>query len=357
MKADYLLLVVFSAALLSCQKDDSTGGGSAGDSSIWCAAEVEGDGFTKGYVIDGTAAMNTGINRNGNSFVLDAWLEAKNRAGSEKGVTDDKNPHYLDNKVFTTNGSSWSGEGCTWRNDVFTNFWAVFPKMDSDMLDMDIATAVPSDAEQKTPKLTYDMSSLSLKKGVSNAGERSKDVLVAYARQKYKIGDSGSKSNISFQFYHALSAIKFKMGADGFTSGCDIKYLTISGIHLKGECVCTGNPNAKPQSTSFVWTATDTPDATDAFSLKQTTTLSGLNDMFSGGKVFFLIPQEMPSTAVLSAYITGGKSPGLKSVNITGYSWLPGKEYTYSLSYDQDADKLEVSITESYSISTGTWAD
>lgn len=355
MRTQYLLIMLTTAALVSCQKENAGGGGDAGDAVISCIVNMDGDGFTKGWVINGTAVKDSGINVNGNKFVLDAWLEAENRAGSEKGVTDDTNPHYLNNKVFTNDGTQWACAEATWRNEVFTNFWAVFPNM-STGLELNISTDVPSDAEQKKPKLTYDMSSLSVAHSVTNAAEQSKDVLVAYARQKYKHGDSDSKSNLTLQFSHATSAIKFKKGTT-FTSGCDITYISISGIHLKGECVCTGDPNTKPQSTTFAWTTTDTPAATDAFTLKQETDLAGLTAMEKGGKVLFVIPQELPKVATLSANITGGKNPGVKTVNITGYSWKVGKQYTYTLSYDEDADKLDVSVAENYSNSDGTWTD
>jgi len=296
----------------------------------------------------GDITTTSSIQTDGNTFVLNAWLEAKNRGGSVP--TDNDNPWYVKNADMTLSGKTWSGTA-TWRNVVWTNFWASYPKTVTGRGEMTWPASSAkdiTDAQEKTPSFTYDMSSYT---SGTAAASTTPDILVAYARGMWN-EDEKSGGEISFQMEHTLSAIKFAKGH--VDNGYTISNVKIAGVYTQGTCSLTGftRETDLKDAVSVAWTGTGTPDKTVGF----TQALS--DEYYTGSKYIFVIPQALPNTAILSAEITGGdpEKAGTKEVAISGYSWKPGYKYAYTLSFYADKNELNFTVSE-YSTSTGTWTD
>jgi len=277
----------------------------------------------------------------GNSFLLDAWLEAENRGGTVP--SDKQNPHYIDSAKVTLGTSGWAGTNLNWRNIVWTNFWAAYPVTATGRGDFKWTYKTLSeitDAQEKNPFFTYDMTSYTAS---SAAAIATPDILVGYARGKWNEDDkSGGKIEINLQ--HVTAAISFV--TDHIDTGCSIDSVTIAGVHYKGTCTLTGTTENLKDTVSVAWTYNDTPSDKVGFKCESSN--------FAADKYFFLIPQQLDSPAVIKASVTVDGEKETRDGTISGYSWKPGYKYTYKLSLYKEKDEIDVTTT-AYNLSTGEW--
>ncbi|MCQ2167480.1 MAG: fimbrillin family protein [Bacteroidales bacterium] len=337
-KSKTVLIVLAAAALMtaSCGKMNLPNDGRL-------HFRVVADG-TKGDVI-----TTTSINTDGETFKLDAFLEIDDY----QFVASRDNPHYIKGATVTFSGTEWKGNNLFWCDGIWTNFWATYPVTAQGRGNLtwtgdDAGTT--TDAQEKTPSFTYDMSSYA---GSTTAAEDTKDLLVSYCRSKWN-EDEKTGGNVEFEMQHALSAIYFIKGH--FDEGCDIDKITISGIQYAGTCLLEGQTIDLKYMVSISWEfQTDVPEVKE-FSQSVSTGL-GEDGSLLGTKYFFLIPQPMQETATLTAHITGGVGDENKQVSLSGYSWKPGCKYKYDLSYYKDKDEIKVTTTEYTIAENGLWTD
>lgn len=270
----------------------------------------------------------------------------------------DANPHYLAKKDMKLVGVDWKGDGCVWTNQIYTNFWAVYPKTAVGRGDMtwpvDKAADI-TDAQEKTPSFTYDMTSYSgTRKDASTATQ---DIMASYARG-YWDEDKKTGGTLNFKFKHLLAGIRFRRGH--IDSGYNITEIKIGGLHLKGSCSLTGSTVLGKDSLAFVWKGTDSTNLKKSVGLSQTIDATGVKEgkLIMGDTMMFVIPQTMSDSTTMYAVIkkTSGGTAETKDVALTGYSWKPGKRYDYTLSYYENKDEFVVTVKE-YTISTGTWTN
>lgn len=315
------------------------------------------DGLLRFRVTSGitksVATTTASINTEGNTFLLDAWLESANRTK----VGGDEDPHYICEAPFTLSGTEWRGDGQYWCDGVFTDFWAVFPAEVTGRSSLTWPVDKPSeitDEQEKNPGFTYDMSSYA---GTTTAAADTPDLLVSYARGIWNDQDK-TGGVIKFEMQHVLSAIYFTK--EHFDEECYLTEISISGVQYAGTCTLVGSTTSSLRDTvSVSWAF---PENKTDKSFSQVISETKDNPIAQGkqflgeSKYFFMIPQPMQPNATLTATITGAAGDPEKQVVLSGYSWKPGYNYEYKLSYYKDKDELIVTTTE-FSKTEGTWTD
>lgn len=146
---------------------------------------------------------------------------------------------------------------------------------------------------------------------------------------------------VPLTFYHALSAVNFKVGAD-LKRNITINSLTLSG--LKAEGTCTFDPSATTGSQSadvIAWDFTDVTDNTGSYCQTydyEVPTTAPATDpaLGSASQTFMLIPQTFgPSGNAPAATVTiTYDDTQTKTVDLHAsgnMAWLPGKKYTYTI--------------------------
>jgi len=287
------------------------------------------NGFTTKGAIIKTGIPKTAEN-DSCKFLVHAFLEQEGRSSSEP------TPHYVNGAEFSYSSSNnyWSSSSCYWRNQVKTNFWAIYPSAYPGTVTFK-ADTTDTDAAQKTAYFSYTMTS----SGSNNDAANQKDILFAYARNEYNSGNDV----VNFCFYHALSAITFVAGKTNSSYG--IGNVTIGGIKNKGNCTMTGGPAVSPSEddgkVDFNWTiqsgATLT-NFTQDMGISGTDIQEGMN--ISGKtNTFFVIPQTIdPSAQISVTFVSNAGKPDVTKT-IT-YSQLgtdkfeAGKIYNYKISFD-----------------------
>ena len=151
---------------------------------------------------------------------------------------------------------------------------------------------------------------------------------------------------VPMTFYHALSAVNFKVGAD-LKRDITINSLMLSGLKASGTCTFTP-PTASGQRSSDViaWDFTDVTDNTGSYCqtydyVVPATAPATDPALGSASQTFMLIPQTFgPSGNAPAAKVTityDDTQTKTVSLHATGsMAWLPGKKYTYTLTGSLD---------------------
>jgi len=354
-----LCLLVLPIAI-SCQKDSAPGAG-GGDKSIVCDVSIMGAYDTKSAEVDLKS-----LRKDGQTFRMDAWLEAENRGAAWPEFNDD--PHYIKNATMSYLSSYGEHGGWTssdmnvvWTNQIWTNFWAQYPHTltGRDTLAWTAAgSGSITDNEERTPSFTYDMSAYTVPFPNMNndsweAADVTPDFLVAYARQRYELAEGDAPNKLFFKFAHALSAVKFS--PKGILQGNPIDSILVSGICSRGTCHLTGLPAYTESNTvdsvKFSWSGNETLSHDRGFGTVVDTTKTYI----------FLIPQQLNSTAVLKIHLTttSGGNPDFEKwyeASLEGVTWKPGYIYDYFLDFDPYKHAITVTVDEDgYDIEPGLW--
>lgn len=145
-----------------------------------------------------------------------------------------------------------------------------------------------------------------------------------------------SDAEILFSFKHILSAVKFKIGDKGLANphnNTKIKQISISGIHTKGSYDIASNTwTLDMGTTGLVRQATDWP----GLSLEDRSI--GANLMVTSdvdGTTFLLLPQHLPSGAMLSVSIEENGVTKNITTMLSG-QWRQGHTITYNITSSND---------------------
>ena len=133
-----------------------------------------------------------------------------------------------------------------------------------------------------------------------------------------------NKPIVSLLFNHALTAIQFKTGAN-LPSGITIKSISFKNIYFKGKhFIGTIGENA--------WTVDQTQKRNFTLNLNYSSDGTPGKDITTPDNTFFLLPQVLPSYAVLEVtMMINGQLKTLKKA-INGKTWKQGEKIVYNLS-------------------------
>lgn len=316
--------------------------------SVWEGLQFEPE--TKGSIVT-TGNMNS----MGKTFSVDAYLGEEIASAGEAEASDKSNYHFISGKSITFNGSDWVWDGDVpeWRNDIPTTFWSYYPVSVPSRLILLPAGNTPGGNAQKSISMVYTLPAPGTSSPFADA-EAQQDLLFAYNLEKRGFDEYGimnsvtsstpdhpsTKDYVDIRFLHALAAVKFDI--TGVAGDVTVENVSIANVASGGSCWI----NAPLSIDSFDWT----PDGTlksysQDFTPSTDFEISGGRNTQkkSGGKVFFMIPQTLGSTAALTVRFRFADSSTVTlSAPISGDEWLAGRYYTYALKKSNGELDLEV---------------
>ena len=125
-------------------------------------------------------------------------------------------------------------------------------------------------------------------------------------------------------FNHALTAIQFKTGTN-LPSGITIKSISFKNIYFKGE-------HSLGTKGEHAWTVDQTQKKDFTLTLNYSSDGTAGKDITTPDNTFFLLPQVLPSDAVLEVtMMINGQLKTLKKA-INGKTWKQGEKIVYNLS-------------------------
>ena len=134
-----------------------------------------------------------------------------------------------------------------------------------------------------------------------------------------------NKPIVSLLFNHALTAIQFKTGAN-LPSGITIKSISFKNIYFKGKHFI-GTIIGE-----HAWAVDQTQKRDFTLALNYTSDGTAGKDITTPDNTFFLLPQVLPSDAVLEVtMMINGQLKTLKKA-INGKTWKQGEKIVYNLS-------------------------
>lgn len=151
---------------------------------------------------------------------------------------------------------------------------------------------------------------------------------------------------VPLTFYHALSAVNFKVGAD-LKRNITIKRLKLFGLKASGTCTFDPSATTGSQSADYIsWDFTDVTDNTGSYCQTydyEVPATAPATDpaLGSASQTFMLIPQtfgpsgDAPEAKVTITYNDTYARTKTVSLHCIGdIAWRPGKKYTYTLTGD-----------------------
>lgn len=237
-------------------------------------------------------------------------------------------------KTFSIYGEKApGGRTATWRHDNEWSLSSSFTWGDFDTDNYDFYAIAPADAAVSNASetgFTYT---------VPQNATNQHDLMVGLATAKR------SDRHMWFDFNHALSAVKFKIGNDGFKSGFSFKKIEILGVARTNTYTFAKDSEGKEAGT---WgTPTGTIDVTSQMVGSGVGSLGGANTMITSdtdGTTFVLLPQTLSTDIQVRITLedSNGEISLTANLNLTGITeWLPGHTYVYTISsssYPSDYD-------------------
>ena len=172
--------------------------------------------------------------------------------------------------------------------------------------------------------------------------ERQPDLIFAMAPNQSKQSINGA---VQLKFYHALSAIVFKVG--DMPEGTKITNLTIADVKESGNCTMTA---ATGGGINFVWIPDEAVKTyTQAFNKENVKEGDFISE---DATTFMMIPQELSKESHLVIRFTIGQHnyeyehPLIitdEEDNVLSNQWEPNKKYIYTLS---TTEVVEVDVTD-----------
>lgn len=255
----------------------------------------------------GAIATTSGINVDGQSFLVDAYLKAATSDGAPE--------HYMDAVEVTRSSGKWVISGAyNWYNEVPIDFWAHYPS-DVSLNSLEINDGISA----ADPYLSFVYSRESVTDG--SATQSMQDILLAHKQQ--------TGGTVALEFAHVFSGLCMKNQISA--SGVSVKSLTLRGVHKGGTCTFDGN--------HVVWS--NLKDG--AVYTQNYTSNSQLEDE---GNSFFVVPQTLGNGCSLEMKISIDDVEQSRTAYLweegADRSWIAGKRYTYYLSYSAKPSKLYV---------------
>ncbi len=401
-----VVLTAMCVVLCGCTKTES--GRRQGAPSIICnVMGVETRGTT--ISTDGSVSHSTttGSIKTG-GFVLNAYAEGEyyfNEYPAEQQGSSAK-PHsaglYFTKSVTHSTDHGWTiTDEPRWIDNLPITFWSWNTAAAGV-----IGTPVCIYGENGTLTFSYSLpaSTASTEPAASQVdATNQQDIVFAYNREKRAFNDDGSfyasgcegtgtDEKMDIHFYHALSEVLFAVSPDDgtFDRNIEIKSICIKNVYSKGSCTIIGSklPYESPTDPSegFAWSYgedtqthnyaqdynadfsafnSDSPqdflperaDATEGQDSWHHGTYSDAStspattrSIYSSNNKFFMIPQTLPSTAVLSVTFDNGgtvttqDAPIYDSANTGANVWKAGYYYKYKICYHDSGAGLRFSV-------------
>lgn len=336
----------------------------------------------------GTITTTESINKDGEIFVVNAWLGSTNRYPNDKnnertydegGSTgrvnfpeDETDYHFIKNADVTYKSGDWffgtedAKNPFIWRNAVPTTFWSYHPKtLTNGTRNITFPIDKAADSAQGVLSFTYTVPS-----GTSTDAVNQSDLLFAYNLQEAAFGEKasepyyaslkpGTSDVVNIHFYHALAAIRFDISAAVNTSRT-ISEIYLNNVAESATCTATGltagNSTGDPAKNAatttpgqvvFAWTNhSGTTSCSQSFVSGDFTekSLDGTTDnalmALSSNKFFFLIPQVIAGNGVSLGIKVDGKTQ-YTALNHSE-NWEAGKIYTYKLVPGKDSTEFNI---------------
>ncbi|MGP1621917.1 MAG: fimbrillin family protein, partial [Candidatus Cryptobacteroides sp.] len=150
------------------------------------------------------------------------------------------------------------------------------------------------------------------------------------------------KAIVSLLFNHALTAIQFKTGSQ-LPSGITIKSISFKNIYFKGEHFIGAREDD-------AWKVDQTQKRDFTLNLNYSSDGTAGKDITTPDNTFFLLPQVLPSDAVLEVtMMINGQLKTLKKA-INGKTWKQGEKIVYNLS----SSKITQETFTLEAVATGT---
>lgn len=292
----------------------------------------------------GTVINTSRINQSGQKFMMNAWLESSNRAAG-----DASDYHFMKDATATCDGSAWNLSCASpedenwnkWRNNVPTNFWAVYPASlggGLGTITMSWPADDASDTDQKTLSFDYSMPAPRLD---FRDAENQQDLCFAYSRKARKADVDGDDNNVNVDFNHALSAVYFNVS--GVLSSISVSKIGFNNVPSSAHCEMTGTlgvSDGNPGALTISWTGqSGLSEYRQAYQSSDFDAGKSLK-FDESGKVFMLIPGALDADTELWAEFVVNGTAVQKSVNISksgngeNVVWKPGKRYLYKLVFN-----------------------
>lgn len=296
---------------------------------------------TKGAVVS-----TSRINQNGQQFTLNAWLESSGR------LADDA-VHFM-SATATRSSGSWSlastdpsdtpdGPWNKWRNQVPTNFWAMYPTSlsnDQGTIAMSWPVDNAGDGAQKTATFDY---TLPAPRSDFRDAEYQPDLCFAYSRKAWNESTPGNDNKVNIDFNHALSAVYFT--TSGVLNSIAVNKIGFDNVPSAAHCEMTGN-DGNPGTPDIKWTGQGIlKNYRQTYQASDFVGSSKIMNLNESSKVFMMIPDSLAknSTQLWAEFDVNG-TVVRKSVDISKFTndadstvyvkWKPGKKYLYKLTFN-----------------------
>lgn len=229
-------------------------------------------------------------------------------------------------KTFSIYGEkSPGGRTATWRHDNEWSLSSSFTWGDFDTDNYDFYAIAPA-ADAAVSNASETGFTYTVPQNATNQH----DLMVGLATAKR------SDRHMWFDFNHALSAVKFKIGNDGFKSGFSFKKIEILGVARTNTYTFAKDSEGKEAGT---WgTPTGTINVTSQMVGSGVGSLGGANTMITSdtdGTTFVLLPQTLSTDIQVKITLedSNGETEINANLNLTGITeWRPGYSYIYTIS-------------------------
>ncbi len=246
-------------------------------------------------------------------FYLNAYLED----GSE----------FMKNQKVTKLEDDWYYTPIKyWPQNQSVHFWGYASNISTDLIAPDCQ--ISNDTYKGT--FSYELPQAATDK---KDAERQPDLVFSIVPNQRKQTINGK---VHLPFYHALSAIQFKVG----TLPEDVVFtnttwdISLANVSTFGYCTYTGGP-----AISYTWTNTNTEGT-----YTQQYAFSSLQNGISNDQTFMMIPQALDEATLKIAFTYAGNEYTFeKALRTFGYQWDANKKYTYVISI---SEAVEVDITD-----------
>lgn len=295
-----------------------------------------------------TPITTTGTNSiTGYGFVMESYAD-------EAYHDNATNTDYSAGKYFTETVTYSSSTGWTisndpvWLNGVNLRFFCWSP-LDSDLKgSRSVATAA---VQSDVLNFSYTANS-----GYTSA--TTEDLIFAYNAQTVEYDDTGAKTSgdeeVSIEFDHALSQIRFCLSTDDATYDKSLKLVSVKfkSEPVGGSCVFKGTGTVA-DTTLFTWTPSTTTAAfTQTFNAEFGKLDSSSNEIVPTnwvkssytknsttynlytctGDVMFLVPQKnFTGKKIDVTFQKGTDTPFTLTASLPDDTWIAGKYYTYKI--------------------------
>lgn len=308
-------------------------------------------------VAEGTksAVTTTSSLEKAGQFVLNAYLDDESYDYSTNPKTPvsqayitstDANVHMSANKWTITGEPEWVAE--TW-----TRFWCWYPAT-ADGRTITAKDPTSSGYAESRDKLEFKYTAPSSTNTAD--ADNSNDLIFAYAAKKYD-SETGT-DEVDIHFYHALSMITFCVSTDDgtFDKNLTIKNIKLSGLNNYGEAVFTGNGSG---SGAYTWSnrsgssafgqdydACFSSDAPEGWESSSYTSSGHTYNLYTCTNAFFLIPQQLTSSAKITIQFEDGVNvidPIVKDLGTD--EWKAGYYYKYKIKATTLGRDIDASVS------------